>query len=100
MSTSFKFLKFGFSLKTASGILPPTPTRLGPPSYQQGLHCLRHGPLLLLQAPDLFPQLPQLLPCRDLGVNTAEKEVKQPLSSARPGPSLSGAAILPSFPSY
>lgn len=78
--------------KAARGILAPPPSHLGPHSHQQGPHCLSHGPLLILQALDLLLQLPQLLPCRDLGVDTAGKAVKWPPSFAPSGWSLTALA--------
>lgn len=72
-------------MSTSSMFPLPEPTHEDLRAHQQGPHSLSHGPLLLFQASDLFPQLPQLLPRRDLGVDRAGKDMKQPLSFASSG---------------
>ena len=78
--------------KAARGILAPPPTPWDSHAHQQGPHCLSHGPLLNLEALDLLLQLPQLLPCRDLGMDTAGKGVKWSPSFAPSGWSLTPLA--------
>ena len=74
--------------KAARGILATPPPPWDSHAHQQGPHCLSHSPLLNLEALDLLLQLPQLLPCRDLGMDTAGKGVKWSPSFAPSGWSL------------